>query len=305
MRALAVLLIPLLTTSLPLCPAEAQTTVDASWNRVATILQGSPVEAVGYVRFNFPRSDLAVRVGDVAVRPALALTTWAGFAGSSGNAVAMGDIVVTASEIGPVLEQLARANIDVTAIHNHLAGERPRISYVHFHAMGPAETIARGLDSALRRTGAPRPVKAAPPAALAIDSAAVFRTLGKSGRANGPVAQVSFILVNDTVRMGDQVLVPALSYASPINIQQVTPGRAVATGDFAIRASRLQPLLRTLAQRHITATAVHTHLVAETPQVYFVHFWGDADLPTLLAGLRAALDTVMQDDRSGEHPVHR
>jgi hypothetical protein len=274
--------------------ASAQVPSDPAWQEVATILQTQPVDGGGYVRFNLPRADLLVRIGDVTVAPALALTGWAGFSGSPDSAMAMGDLVVTEPELRPVLAELAVQKIDVTAIHNHLVGESPRIMYIHVHAAGAATDIARRLDAAIRRTGTPRPVARPVPAPLVIDSAAVFQAMGKRGRASGSFAQVSFLLVPGPVTMHGQTVVPSLGYASPVNIVQVSPTRAVSTGDFAVSARQVQPLLRALAAGGITATAVHSHLIGEQPAVYFIHFWGDAPLPELLRGLRAAVDAAQR-----------
>src|ERR1041384_3658910 len=69
------------------------------WDSVGRILQASPTPASGYVRFNFPRRDLSLRVGDVALSPRLALGAWAGFSGTSQQAMLMGDLVVTEAEL--------------------------------------------------------------------------------------------------------------------------------------------------------------------------------------------------------------
>ncbi len=53
-------------------PLHAQTPYEG----VARTLRASPNPAAGYVRFNFPRRDLTVRLGDVTLNPAFALTTW-------------------------------------------------------------------------------------------------------------------------------------------------------------------------------------------------------------------------------------
>ena len=270
-------------------PAGAQQTMDQAWKEIATILRSPPVDAGGYTRFNFPRMDLAVHVGDVTIPAGFALTAWVGFDGTPDSATAMGDLVVTAAELGPVLAELARQSVEVTAVHNHLAGEEPQITYIHFHLMGSAARTARALDAALRLTGAPRPVSPAAPAPVTIDSAAVFTALGKP---SGAMAQVGFVLVPGTVTMHGRPVLPALGYASPINVLQVSATRAVATGDFAITAERLPHLLSALATNGITATAVHHHLVGEEPKIYFVHFWADAPLAQLLREIRAALDAV-------------
>jgi len=272
--------------------AMAQVPTDPAWQEVATILQTQAVDGGGYVRFNLPRADLQVRLGDVTVTPSLALTGWAGFSGSPDSAMAMGDLVVTEPELRPVLAELATRNFDVTAIHNHLVGESPRVMYIHFHAAGVATDIARRLDAVVRLTATPRPVPLPAAVPLAIDSAAVFRVLGKHGRANGAFAQVSFLLVPGPVTMHGRTVVPSLGYGSPVNIVQLSPTRAVTTGDFAVSAPQVQPLLRALAAAGIPATAVHSHMVGEQPALYFIHFWGDAPLPELLRGLRAAVDAA-------------
>jgi hypothetical protein len=282
----------LVLTLLVTRPASAQQPTDRAWQDIAGILQSAPVDAGGYIRFNFPRKDLAVFVGDVAVPAPFALTSWVGFDGSPDSASAMGDLVVTAAELGPVLAELARQSVEVTAVHNHLVGEMPQVTYIHFHLMGPGVRIARALHAALRHTATPRPMPPAPAGIVTIDSGAVFAALGKHGKASGAMAQVSFVLVAGAVTMHGRPVLPALGYASPINVLQLSPTRAVATGDFAVTAAQLQPLLSTLAANGVTATAVHHHLVGEEPRLYFVHFWGDAPLTELLRALRAAVDAT-------------
>src|ERR1043166_7563001 len=108
---------------LPWAPRPAAAQADtATWNAVGRVLQSQPAAAAGYVRYNFPRRDIALKVGDVAVSPALALGAWAGFAGSADSAVTMGDLVVLPAELGAVLRELEAAGLGVTAIHNHLSG---------------------------------------------------------------------------------------------------------------------------------------------------------------------------------------
>src|SRR6266496_2281165 len=270
------LLVLLLT--LPPRPAPAQATPGAPWDSVATILRAPGVAAGGYYRYNLPRHDITLRVGDVTVAPALALGSWAGLSGTATDATMMGDLVLTAPEVKPVLAELARQHLDVTA--------------VHFHGHGVATDLAARLDRVLAPTATPRPMRAAPPAPPTIDTALVFRTLGKPGTARANAAQVGFVLVPGTVTMGGRPLVPAMAYGSPVNVQMVGASRAVATGDFAVTGDKVSPLLAALAASGIAATAVHTHLIDEQPRLYFIHFWADGPLPDVLRGLKAALDAA-------------
>ncbi len=262
------------------------------WDSVSRILQASGTAGGGYYRYNLPRRDITLRVGDVTVAPALALGSWAGFSGEPRDATVMGDLVLTAGEVWPVLAALAHERLDVTAVHNHLVGEEPQLTYVHFHAQGVATDLAVRLDRVLARTATPRPVTAPPAPPLTIDTALVFRTLGKSGTARGSVAQVGFMLVPGVVTLNGRPAVPAMAYGSPVNVQMVDGSRAVATGDFAVIGDKVAGMLAALAAHDIAATAVHTHLIDESPHLYYIHFWADGALPQVLAGLRAALDAA-------------
>jgi hypothetical protein len=288
--AIATLGLALCTAAVP--RAGAQDPTDPAWQEVGRLLHGTPADGGGYVRFNFPRTDLKVILGDVAIAPGLALVSWAGFSGTPATAHGMGDIVCTEIELGFVLKALANANIDVTAIHDHLNGEIPRLAYVHYHTMGNAADIGRRLDGVFAMTRTPRPAVGAAAVPLTIDSAQVFDILGKRGKAAGSVASVSFMLVNEPVMLDGAPAFPALAYGTPITIQQVSPTRAVATGDFSVLAAQVQPIIKALAAAGITATAVHSHLVGAVPNVYYIHFWGDAPLATLVQGLRATVDAA-------------
>lgn len=264
----------------------------AVWDSVASVLKTANVFAGGYHRFNLPRRDITLHLGDVTVAPELALGSWAGFSDDPEHAMLMGDLVLQGKELGPVLAELARRGISVTAIHNHLVGEEPKLVYVHVHAMGAPVDIAKRLDAVLALTTTPRPVTMAPAVPLTIDTAAVFGGLGHSGRARGSVAQLSYTLVPGPVTMDGAVIPPGLGYGSPVNIQKVSDQRAVATGDFAVLGPMVEPLLEALARNSITATAVHTHMIGESPTVYFIHFWADGPLADVVRGLKAAVDAA-------------
>ncbi|HEV8176220.1 MAG TPA: DUF1259 domain-containing protein, partial [Gemmatimonadales bacterium] len=57
--------------------------------------------------------------------------------------------VMTAGEVNAVLNALSTAGIMVTALHNHLLTEEPRLFFAHFWGNDNAEKLARGLRAAL------------------------------------------------------------------------------------------------------------------------------------------------------------
>jgi Domain of Unknown Function (DUF1259) len=68
-----------------------------------------------------------------------------------GKAAIAGDFVLTASEVNPVLLALREHGIEVTALHNHMLNEEPRLFFMHFWANDDAAKLASGLRAALDR----------------------------------------------------------------------------------------------------------------------------------------------------------
>lgn len=66
-----------------------------------------------------------------------------------GKAAITGDFVLIASEVNPVLRALRESGIEVTAVHNHMLDEQPRLFFVHFWANGDVGKLAKGLKLAL------------------------------------------------------------------------------------------------------------------------------------------------------------
>lgn len=69
-----------------------------------------------------------------------------------GNAAITGDFVLTAEEVNPVIQELQANGIEVTAVHNHMLTEQPRLFFLHFWANDDALKLAKGLRAALDKT---------------------------------------------------------------------------------------------------------------------------------------------------------
>src|SRR5499425_1546500 len=106
-------------------------------------------------KVSFPRSDLSVNVGNVVIKPALALMAWAAFIKSGNNAMTYGDLVLLEDEINPVISKLEEKGLELSALHNHLLHETPRIMYIHFVGRGDEVELAKGIREALKLTKSP------------------------------------------------------------------------------------------------------------------------------------------------------
>jgi hypothetical protein len=114
--------------------------------RIEEILGGKGDFKDGVLRFVFGKTT---RMHREKVGAAMGVNTWAAFAGTDAQAVVDGDFAMEESELQAVLKALRKAGIDVVAIHHHMTGEEPRIVFLHYWGVGPADRLAQGLRSAL------------------------------------------------------------------------------------------------------------------------------------------------------------
>jgi len=73
-----------------------------------------------------------------------------------GKAAITGDFVLTAKEVNPVLRALRENGIEVTALHNHMLDDQPRLFFMHFWANDDAQKLAQGLRAALDKINVAR-----------------------------------------------------------------------------------------------------------------------------------------------------
>ena len=245
----------------------------------------------GALKFAFPRSDLAVTVAGVPVKAGFALGSWLGFADvGKGMAMVMGDLVLTEDEVENVMQMLQKGGIEQTALHHHIFNENPRVLYMHIRGHGNPAALAAAIRDGLEQSHTPLGQPAAPsPVPIDIDTAGVARAIGYPGKANGAVFQFT-VPRTETIRESGRVIPVSLGIATAINFQSTGGGKAAITGDFVLRGSEVNPVIRALRENGIQVTSLHSHLLDEEPRIYFMHFWANDDAVTLAKGLRAALD---------------
>lgn len=272
-------------------PAPAASNTSTDWGPVEQAMGRNGTQMPGDVmKFSMPRSDLKVTVGNVTVAPGLALGSWTAFKKSGDKAMAMGDLVLLESEVVPVMDRLEKGGIEVTGLHNHLAGESPRVMYMHIGGQGDPVYMAKTIHEALALTGTPAK---APPAAktgaAALDTLQIDAIMRSKGKWSGNVYQYSVPRADNVTGMGIEIP-PSMGVAMPLNFQPTGNGKAAITGDFVLTAGEVNPVIRALRSNGINVTAIHNHMLAEEPRLFFVHFWANDDAIRLAGGLRAALD---------------
>ena len=137
-------------------PASAQVqtvpnTLDT--DEIARILGHEGEMSRGVYKVTIGRPDVNLRAHGVPVTTFMGFNTWAAWQGTPEQAAVAGDFTMLEDEVAPVIEALVENGIEVVAVHNHMVHEEPRIFFLHYWGVGPAEQLARGLRAALDQTG--------------------------------------------------------------------------------------------------------------------------------------------------------
>jgi hypothetical protein len=207
----------------------------------------------------------------------------------------MGDLVLLEGELNPVMSALLDNGLDVTAVHNHFFRDEPRMYYMHVHGHGNAMDLARKAKPALDLIGkgstrpAPGPNAGSAPAAGAkMDTARIAQIVGHEGEQSGDVYKIT--VGRDDLKLTEM--------GAPINARMGlntwaafvgTNDTAAIAGDVAMLASEVTPVLKALRQNGLDVVALHHHMTATQPAVFFVHYWGTGPADKLATGFKAAL----------------
>jgi hypothetical protein len=288
-------LISLLVSLAPPAPAQATGEPKAAgeWKTVEDVF-GFPGANLpgGVVRFNMPRKDLHVTLAGTEIKPGLALGAWAAFHHVGDNdAMIMGDLVLTDDEVAPVMKALEDGGVEITAIHNHLLGESPKITYLHMGGHGDPVKLARAVKQAVGLTRTPLPPAggAKETADLGFDVAAVEKIMGRQGNVSGGVLHFTAPRAERLTEEGMDTP-PSMGAGTVINFQPTGNGRAAIAGDFAMTGKEVGNVMKVLHDNGVQTVALHSHALDDVPRLFYMHFWANDDAVKLAKALRSALD---------------
>jgi len=259
-------------------------------NSIASVFDQPVHQKAGFFKITFPRSDLDVTLNGYRLKPGFSHTSWMSFLPlSNGEAKMMGDMVLKDEELKQVLPELRARNIQVTAIHNHLAAEHPPLKYMHIAAEGDPEKIAAKMKAVLNQTAVPLKQggnsKETP---NETNWEPVQSVLGKEGNESGALLKFAFPR-KETIQMKPVDLPKTFGVHTAINFQGIGPDSAIITGDFVMRPDEVNPIMQTLTKNNITTTALHNHMLHEDPRLFYMHFWAAGKAKNLAKGLKEAL----------------
>jgi len=135
----------------PAAPAAVSSTLDTA--KIAQIV-GRPGDQMGSVyKITVGRDDLSIKEMGATINARMGLNTWAAFYGTDADAVVAGDVAMLDAEVTPVLKALRANGIDVVAIHQHMVGTQPNVTFLHYWGKGPAQKLATGVRAAVDQLG--------------------------------------------------------------------------------------------------------------------------------------------------------
>ena len=287
MHPIVRLLIPLIGAVALVTPTFA---AEPDWTQVAQALgKSGAVQAGGVYRVGFPRTDLKVSLDGVALRTGFAFGGWVAFQPMDTQAMVMGDLVLTQDEVAPVMRKLEEGGIEISALHNHLLRAEPMTLYMHIQGHGDPVKLAGAIHAGLALSKTPF----APPPGTAtpgnIDMIGIDRIMGYRGQDSGGIYQFGIPRAQPVTDQG-MALPGAMGAAIAINFQPTGSGKAAITGDFVLLGKEVNPVLKAMRDNGIEVTALHSHMIDDSPHLFFMHFWANDDVAKLTRGLRAALD---------------
>jgi hypothetical protein len=210
--------------------------------------------------------------------------------GGAGHWEVMGDLVLTQDEIKPVEQKLIAGGLTFTAIHNHLLRAQPLPFYMHVHGMGDPVAMAKTLKEALALTKTPMAPPNPPPTTTTLDRAALEKIMGRSATiGGGGVLQFSIPRAQPPTEDGKPIPGP-MGVTTGINFQPAGAGQVATTGDYILAADEVEPVVAALTKGGVEVTALHSHMVGEQPQAFFLHFWAVGPADQVAGALRKAVD---------------
>ncbi|MFC6602920.1 DUF1259 domain-containing protein [Ectobacillus funiculus] len=274
-------------------PTIAHVSQQSNWQSIEKVIgKGGEIKTGNVYYISLPRTDLEVKLHGTPLHPSFALGSWLAFKEVHDGGMVMGDLVLTEGEVNPVMNELINSGIEVTALHNHLLGESPRIMYMHIQGHGEIVGLAKTLHSALIKSNTPLKDSQAPSTGnFELEKEQLDNIFGKKGTVSNGIYKISFPRVEDITDRG-MIVPPSMGIATVINFQPTDKGKAAITGDFVLTAKEANSVMRTLRKHNIQVTALHNHMLYEKPRLFFLHFWANDDAIKLAKGLRDAIENT-------------
>lgn len=136
-------------TPLTSAPAAQESPAPAFVKTIEGVLGTQGRWAGGVLAFGIPRRE-AITDHGMTLNGAQGVAESINFQDAGeGKVATTGDFVLIGQEVNSVISALEEHNIQITALHNHMLDEQPRLFFMHFWGVGSPETVSAGIKAAL------------------------------------------------------------------------------------------------------------------------------------------------------------
>jgi Domain of Unknown Function (DUF1259) len=275
---------------------QEQNPLDTNKVEKLTGVKGKLDAAENVFKVSVPRTDLTVTVAGVKMIPAMGFTSWAAFKPIGDQVMVMGDMVLQEDQVNPVLSIALDNGIEVTALHNHFLWDMPKVMFMHIGGLGKLENLATGVGKIFLEIKNTSGGKVLAPHTLfsasktSLDPKTIETIIGVPVEKAGEIYKVT--IGRSTMMAGHDA-----GKVMGVNTWAAFAGtdkKAVVDGDFAMLESELQGVLKALRSADIFITAIHHHMIAESPKIVFLHYWGVGSVNDLAKAIKSALNSQAQ-----------
>jgi hypothetical protein len=123
---------------------------------------------------------------------------------------------------------------------------------------------------------------------FAQDSTALNNVFGRKGMITGNVYKVSFPRTDLKVKVGDFNVAPGLALGSWVGIIEMN-GHAMMMGDLVVLDKEVPKVINKLMEENLEVTAIHNHLINETPAIKYVHYHGEGNAIELAKEIKSVI----------------
>ncbi|HEY8689486.1 MAG TPA: DUF1259 domain-containing protein [Chitinophagaceae bacterium] len=129
------------------------------------------------------------------------------------------------------------------------------------------------------------------------DWSSVENVFGKKGTVQDNVFKISYPRSDLKVKVGDLIVAPGFALGSWIGFISTGKGMKMGPdmdeymmmGDLVLLDTEVPEVLKKLVTENLKVTAIHNHLINESPNVKYVHFSGSGDRVKLAEAIKSVL----------------
>jgi len=123
------------------------------------------------------------------------------------------------------------------------------------------------------------------------DSTALNNVFGKKGTVTGNVYKITYPRSDLKVKVGDFSVAPGLALGTWVGIINMG-NHSMMMGDLVLLDSEVPKVINKLMEENLEVTAIHNHLINETPAVKYVHYHGEGNATDLAQKIKAVLQVT-------------